>query len=274
ATPLRFQGQYFDAETGLHYNRHRYYQPETGRFITPDPVGLLGGLNVYRYGINPLRWVDPSGLSGVDGVCPSAKQTTYKPNNTANAVKPADIPITQEKYDEIINLERGYRPENPRSYLPDEYVTAHEKLFEEQGGGFIQVADWLNPDSRYKSLPNGKFVGLNSEVESIATKASKFEDPMEKARFLNEKLALGLDNDGLKVVANSELYYIRIKPNDPRFSYKMPTGNEPGALQNEWVPGGKTKGGLSEAALDGANQIKHDGDINKLLSLFDDSTKI
>ncbi|GAB5992082.1 hypothetical protein AE1304_15410 [Aeromonas enteropelogenes] len=182
--------------------------------------------------------------------------------------------MTQEKYDEIINLERGNRPENPRSYLPDEYVTAHEKLFEDQGGGFIQIADWLNPNSPYKSLPNGKFVGLNSEISSIASKASRIEDPMEKARFLNEKLALGLDEDGLKVVANSELYYIRIKPNDPMFSYKIPTGNEPGALSKEWVPGGKTKGGLSEAALEGTDQIKHNGDIGKLLSLFDDTTRI
>ncbi|MGL4924677.1 RHS repeat-associated core domain-containing protein [Aeromonas sp. 30P] len=61
ATPLRFQGQYFDAETGLHYNRHRYYQPETGRFITSDPIGLAGGLNNYQYAPNPTGWVDPLG---------------------------------------------------------------------------------------------------------------------------------------------------------------------------------------------------------------------
>jgi RHS repeat-associated protein len=41
--PLRFQGQYFDAETGLNYNRHRYYNPNTGRFLTPDPIKLAGG---------------------------------------------------------------------------------------------------------------------------------------------------------------------------------------------------------------------------------------
>lgn len=39
-TPLRFQGQYYDTESGLHYNRHRYYQPESGRFLTPDPIKL------------------------------------------------------------------------------------------------------------------------------------------------------------------------------------------------------------------------------------------
>ena len=61
--PLRFQGQYFDAETGLHYNRHRYYNPGTGRFLTPDPIKLAGGLNSYQYVPNPTGWVDPLGLS-------------------------------------------------------------------------------------------------------------------------------------------------------------------------------------------------------------------
>ncbi|WP_212626924.1 RHS repeat-associated core domain-containing protein [Pseudomonas sp. PP3] len=67
--PLRFQGQYFDAESGLHYNRHRYYHPDTGRYLTPDPVKLAGGLNAYRYTPNPTGWVDPLGLSGN---CPGA----------------------------------------------------------------------------------------------------------------------------------------------------------------------------------------------------------
>uniref|UniRef100_UPI0035D4BCA4 RHS repeat-associated core domain-containing protein n=1 Tax=Pseudomonas chlororaphis TaxID=587753 RepID=UPI0035D4BCA4 len=61
--PLRFQGQYFDAETGLHYNRHRYYNPGTGRFLTPDPIKLAGGLNNYQYVPNPTGWVDPLGLN-------------------------------------------------------------------------------------------------------------------------------------------------------------------------------------------------------------------
>ena len=50
--PLRFQGQYYDAETGLHYNRFRYYDPDVGRFTTQDPIGLLGGNNLYQYAPN------------------------------------------------------------------------------------------------------------------------------------------------------------------------------------------------------------------------------
>ncbi|WP_063613826.1 RHS repeat-associated core domain-containing protein, partial [Pseudomonas sp. ICMP 10191] len=59
---LRFQGQYFDVETGLHYNTFRYYDPEIGRFITQDPIGLSGGLNLYLYVGNPTSEVDILGL--------------------------------------------------------------------------------------------------------------------------------------------------------------------------------------------------------------------
>ncbi|MFA8330139.1 RHS repeat-associated core domain-containing protein, partial [Burkholderia ubonensis] len=62
--PIRFQGQYHDDETGLHYNRHRYYDPDTGRFISKDPIGLAGGINVYQYAPNPTGWIDPLGLTG------------------------------------------------------------------------------------------------------------------------------------------------------------------------------------------------------------------
>jgi RHS repeat-associated protein len=65
--PIRFQGQYHDHETGLHYNRHRYYDPKIGRFISKDPIGYEGGINVYQYAPNPLGWTDPLGLAAHRG---------------------------------------------------------------------------------------------------------------------------------------------------------------------------------------------------------------
>ncbi|WP_218656765.1 RHS repeat-associated core domain-containing protein, partial [Enterobacter cloacae] len=57
-----YAGQYADGETGLHYNLFRYYDPQVGRFIVQDPIGLNGGWNLYQYAPNPLSWIDPWGL--------------------------------------------------------------------------------------------------------------------------------------------------------------------------------------------------------------------
>ncbi|WP_241658685.1 RHS repeat domain-containing protein [Aeromonas dhakensis] len=65
---LRYQGQIYDQETGLYYNRHRYFDPELGQYISSDPIGFAGGLRPQGYVHNPLEWVDPLGLAG----CPAS----------------------------------------------------------------------------------------------------------------------------------------------------------------------------------------------------------
>ena len=64
--PIRFQGQWEDVETGLYYNRFRYYDPLAGQYMSPDPIGLSGGLRAQSYVPCPTSWIDPLGLAYVD----------------------------------------------------------------------------------------------------------------------------------------------------------------------------------------------------------------
>ena len=60
--PFRLQNQYADRETGLHYNFFRYYEPDVGRFVNQDPIGLMGGMNLYQFAPNTQQWIDHLGL--------------------------------------------------------------------------------------------------------------------------------------------------------------------------------------------------------------------
>ena len=90
--PIRFQGQFFDSETGLHYNRFRYYDSDVGMFIQRDPIGLMGGSNVFAYAPNPVQWIDPLGLAVVQAItrtrirptkrlCDALSKLTQYPND-------------------------------------------------------------------------------------------------------------------------------------------------------------------------------------------------
>ena len=66
--PFRLQNQYADSETGLHYNFFRYYEPDAGRFVNQDPIGLLGEENLYSFAPNTIIWTDQLGWSANNGL--------------------------------------------------------------------------------------------------------------------------------------------------------------------------------------------------------------
>ncbi|MER5201670.1 putative T7SS-secreted protein [Streptomyces sp. NPDC002825] len=92
-TPLRFPGQYFDPESGLHYNYFRYYDPESARYLSPDPLGLAPAPNPAAYVHNPHTWGDPLGLAP-DGCPPDGPPRVGRDlaGAKADALRDAGIP--------------------------------------------------------------------------------------------------------------------------------------------------------------------------------------
>ncbi|MBJ9324197.1 hypothetical protein I5501_18435, partial [Citrobacter freundii] len=91
---LRFPGQYEDTESGLYYNRFRYYDCESGQYLCADPIGLRGGINPYSYVRNPLRWSDPLGLALLEHQpdFDAARRTGFE---NAGMINPEDVTFSK-----------------------------------------------------------------------------------------------------------------------------------------------------------------------------------
>ncbi|HEB1529909.1 TPA: RHS element core protein [Escherichia albertii] len=112
--PYRLPGQQYDDESGLCYNRNRYYDPLQGRYITQDPIGLDGGLNTYSYPLNPINEIDPLGLKVIVVASDS------------NAAK-----LLQEAYAQLNTTKRGQEITKPLEDSKDIYkiYTIHRDAF-------------------------------------------------------------------------------------------------------------------------------------------------
>ncbi|RNT27383.1 hypothetical protein B9475_009665, partial [Proteus mirabilis] len=161
---FRFAGQYEDKESGLYYNRFRYYDKDTGQYISPDPIGLLGGFNPYGYVHCPVGWVDPFGLAGED--CDKLLKLS--------SFNPVPKSIRQE-YEKIITGEG-----TPRVHAN----TGIQKTLEDRKGKtnkfWIGAKEWrvvhtgkgVDPHHRIleQTLPNGQKVYgyvLNHDYEKV-----------------------------------------------------------------------------------------------------------
>ena len=132
---LRFAGQYFDAETALHYNYFRYYDPSSGRYVTSDPIGLDGGLNTYGYVYqNPINYFDQNGQRGVlAAACEVA--------NAANTIKSFNDTISKLNESTELLKDQLYRVDEEISNCPTDDIVRLDKLLELRNKLSIEVAN-------------------------------------------------------------------------------------------------------------------------------------
>ena len=97
--PFRLQNQYYDEETGLHYNLMRYYEPEAGQFVNQDPIGLLGGINLYQFSPNVQTWIDPLGLNA------KLSEMAQSVHNLAGGLKTPDARAIEKSTVAIFEVE-------------------------------------------------------------------------------------------------------------------------------------------------------------------------
>ena len=177
--PWRYPGQYEDAETGLYYNRHRYFDPELGRYISQDPIGLLGGTALYSYVRDPLGWLDPDGLKpcGFDQEA-KAKLLASKPVGMLNAHRHHIV---------MEGLFSGWSAANRK------FVTGAQDLLKDLGikiqGKFN--AAWAKNAGHSVEYAKKVFEDLTKAAASKAGKAAKAKAVTDKLEEIGKLLGTG-----------------------------------------------------------------------------------
>ncbi|MEU2232235.1 RHS repeat-associated core domain-containing protein [Streptomyces vietnamensis] len=171
-TPLRQPGQYFDPETGLHYNLNRYYDPHQGRYLTPDPLGLAPAINHYTYVPNPFTLSDPLGLAGCSADPTWGGRVTFTRDAHGRPFEMNAI-ITRDMLDEGTDANRSLRPPG---FLGGIHNQARGHMLANRLGGSGDTLDNLftitqtptnSPDMRhwedqvYRAVAAGKIVTYN-----------------------------------------------------------------------------------------------------------------
>jgi RHS repeat-associated protein len=205
APPFRLRGQYFDSESGLHYNLQRYYQPANGRFLTRDPLGIAAGLNPYLYGPNTFTWVDPFGLSSE---CQG--DVFYRAMSTKEKEKVlADCQLHAKK---------SKCPEGPYVTQSKAYC---QKAIRKNPSDYEHLAEICTQPGTVQTLLNSPYAGINSSqamhwptpMPAIASgQVNRIELKFEKVPPDDMALNYGLSSgEGLKTF-NSKIESIKFTP--------------------------------------------------------------
>jgi RHS repeat-associated protein len=134
--PIRMQGQYEDEETGLYYNRYRYYDPNISAYVSQDPIRLRAGINLYSYVKNSFIWCDPLGLS-------CKKYDSKKPMSPSNYPNPdPDFNAPPVRYEpksieEVKRMRQGKGPTTKATHGDKNIEAHHRKQKSIENGGVM-----------------------------------------------------------------------------------------------------------------------------------------
>jgi RHS repeat-associated protein len=131
AQPLRLQGQYYDPEIDLCYNRYRYFDPHTCSFISQDPLGLAAGENVYAYAPNVWGWIDPLGLECKDSLSPSRYPNPDPPMDSPQ------VKYEPQSIDEVGRMRQGKGPRTKAEYGTQNIEAHHRQQIPVKEGGVL-----------------------------------------------------------------------------------------------------------------------------------------
>ncbi|KGN81810.1 hypothetical protein HW49_03735 [Porphyromonadaceae bacterium COT-184 OH4590] len=165
--PFRYQGQYEDEETGLYYNRFRYYSPDEGMYISQDPISIAGGLNLYSYVHDSNAWVDIFGLTRGKRVEKLPKNLQRRPKwrkktyeylyeNNPKTEDGKYISVKTQKIIEPGNEVIGHQNQSWREYqeAPENQTKTRKQVIED----YNDVTNLGFEDKRESSSDGGKII--------------------------------------------------------------------------------------------------------------------
>ncbi|EPF0438136.1 RHS repeat-associated core domain-containing protein, partial [Escherichia coli] len=152
---IRLPGQQYDEESGLYYNRHRYYDPLQGRYITQDPIGLKGGWNFYQYPLNPVQYIDSMGLAskyghlnnGGYGARPN-KPPTPDPSKLPDIAKQLRLPYPIDQASSAPNVFKTFF----RALSPYDYT--------------LYCRKWVKPNLTCMPQDDSQYPGMDTKTAS------------------------------------------------------------------------------------------------------------
>ncbi|HEA8641407.1 TPA: RHS repeat protein, partial [Escherichia coli] len=152
---IRLPGQQYDEESGLYYNRHRYYDPLQGRYITQDPIGLKGGWNFYQYPLNPVQYIDSMGLASKYGHL----------NNDGYGARPNKPPTPDpSKLRDIAKQLRLPYPIDQASSAPNVFKTFFRAL--SPYDYTLYCRKWVKPNLTCTPQDDSQYPGMDTKTAS------------------------------------------------------------------------------------------------------------